>query len=179
MPRLGKSKQQADIPESTPTPAALVQNLASQRNYRALAVSSTAIALSIGSPIYNAGDTPGDGIVAQGRDAGWQTAYAAVRMAIEITKETTDLFLPLKAVVGAMSVLIKNYDVGVLRSQTRHLLILCRCPLQQTSDNAEKVKEIEQRVHSLSGVLATPVSEDDYAEKTRRIVLWRFVLAWA
>ena len=38
------------------------------------------------------------------------------------------------------------------------------------------MKEIEQRVHSLSGVLASPVGEDDYAEKTRRVVLWRFVL---
>jgi hypothetical protein len=32
-------------------------------------------------------------------------------MAVEITKESSDMFLPLKAVVGALSVLIKNYDV--------------------------------------------------------------------
>jgi hypothetical protein len=48
--------------------------------------------------------------------------------------------------------------------------------LQQTSDNAEGVKEIERRVQSLSGVLTPPVSEDDYAEKGRRVVLRRFVL---
>ena len=50
-----------------------------------------------------------------------------------------------------------------------------RFPLQQTSDNAENVKEIERRVHSLSEMLAPPVGEDDYAEKTRRAVLQRFV----
>jgi hypothetical protein len=48
--------------------------------------------------------------------------------------------------------------------------------LQQTSDNTQKVKEIERRVQSLSGVLASPISEDDYAEKGRRVELRRFVL---
>ena len=51
-----------------------------------------------------------------------------------------------------------------------------RFPFQQTSDNAENVKEIERRAHSLSRVLASPVNEDDYAEKERRLELRRFVL---
>jgi hypothetical protein len=116
MPRLRKSKSPAaDISAPTPTPPAeLVQNLTSQRDFRALAASSTAIALSIGSPNHEPDDTPSDETAVQERDTGWQTAYAAVRMAIEITKESSDMFLPLKAVVGAISVLIKNYDVGVL-----------------------------------------------------------------
>jgi hypothetical protein len=112
MPRLRKSKPSTDTPDSTPTLPELVQNLTSQRDFRALAASSTAIALSVGSPTYNTGDTSSDGAAVQGRHTSWQTAYAAVRVAVEITKETTDLFLPLKAVVGAVSVLIKNYDVG-------------------------------------------------------------------
>ena len=33
-------------------------------------------------------------------------------MAVEIANASSDMFLPLKAVVGALSVLIKNYDVG-------------------------------------------------------------------
>ena len=41
----------------------------------------------------------------------------------------------------------------------------------------DKVKEIEQRVQSLSSVLASPVGEDDHAEKGRRVELQRFVLA--
>ena len=43
-------------------------------------------------------------------------------------------------------------------------------------ENAGAVKEIEQRVHSLSGILASPVREDDHVEKARRIELQRFVL---
>ena len=41
-------------------------------------------------------------------------AYSAARMAVEITKESSDMFLPVKAVVGAISVLVKNYDVSGL-----------------------------------------------------------------
>ena len=37
------------------------------------------------------------------------------------------------------------------------------------------MKEIERRVQSLSGVLASPVGEGDYAEKGRREELQRFV----
>jgi hypothetical protein len=171
MPRLGKSKSLADpVP-----PSELVQQLASQRNYGVLAASSTAIALSIGSPLYDTGDTSSDGAGIQGRDTGWQTAYAAARMVVEITKESSDLFPPLKAVVGAVSVLIKNCDVGVPLLRTNASSSFLRLPLQQTSDNAENVEEIERRVHSLSGVLASPVSEDDYAEKGRREELRRFV----
>jgi hypothetical protein len=115
MRRLLKPKLLADISISTPTPPAeLVQNLTFQRDYRALAASSTAIALSIGSASYDTYDGSGDGAAVRGRDANWQTIYAAIRVAVEITKESSDLFPPLKAVVGAMSVLIKNCDVGVL-----------------------------------------------------------------
>jgi hypothetical protein len=110
MPRIHRSA-------STPThPAELLQDLTSLRDFRALAISSAATVLPISSAFYDTPNTPNDVATVRGRDTGWQTAYNAVRMAVEITKESSDLFLPLKAVVGAMSVLIKNYDVGVSRS---------------------------------------------------------------
>ena len=49
------------------------------------------------------------------KESGWKTAYGTARIAVEIAKESSDLFLPLKAVVGALSVLIKNYDVRPLQ----------------------------------------------------------------
>ena len=49
--------------------------------------------------------------------------------------------------------------------------------LQQTSDNLEMVKEIVRRVQLLSSVLTSPVSEDDYAEKGRRVELRRCALS--
>jgi hypothetical protein len=47
-------------------------------------------------------------------DSAWQTAYSTAKMVVDITKESSDMFLPLKAVVGAISVLIKNYDVSLV-----------------------------------------------------------------
>ena len=129
MPRLPKP----NLPRvSTPTsPAELVQQLTSlpRGDPRTLLASSTAIALSIASPFYDTGDASGDGVTVRGRDAGWQTTYGAVRMAVEIAKETSDMFLPLKAVVGAVSALMKNYDVSVKSHlPTEHLLILLSAP---------------------------------------------------
>ena len=94
-----------------PSPAE-VQKFASKRRSKSLVASSSAIALSIGSPSPSTRDTSSDGITVQGSDSGWQTAYGAARMAVTIAKESSDMFLPLKAVVGALSVLIENYDVS-------------------------------------------------------------------
>ena len=76
-----------------------------------LAASSSAIALPTTSTSYNPSDRalnePGSPEYSV-----WKTAYGAARIAIETAKESSGLFLPLKAVVGALSVLIKNYEVG-------------------------------------------------------------------
>ena len=119
MSRPRKSKRPADISISTPTsPAELVQNLTSlpQGDSRALVASSTAIALSIGisSAFHDVPETSSDGAAVRGRQASWQTAYSAAKMAIEMAKESSDMFPPLKAVTGAVSVLIKNYEVSAL-----------------------------------------------------------------
>jgi len=96
----------------------------------ALAATSAAIALSIGSAFSNTHDKPGSSATAQGRDTGRQTAYDAIRMAVETVKESSDMFLPLKAVVGAISVLMKNYDVsGVSCLRVEHLLIFHLFPI--------------------------------------------------
>ena len=125
MPLFRKSKQPADMPASTLIPPVdLVQDLVSQRNSGALAASSAAIALSISSAFSDARGTSSDGTTVQGGDTGWQTAYSAVRMAVETIKESSDLCLPLNAVVGAISVLMKNYEVSESCLQTGHPLIL-------------------------------------------------------
>ena len=105
-----KSKAPADTPASTSTSP---EKLVKKRDPRALATLSAGIALSIGSPSNDIGDTPSDGAAVHGTGAVLQTTYAAVRMAVEITNQSSDLCLPLKAVVGAMSALMKNYDVSV------------------------------------------------------------------
>ena len=141
----------------------------SRRKPKALAASTTAIALTIGSAFSDIEDSSSDGGVVPERNTAWKVAYGAARMAVEITKESSDMFPPLKAVVGAVFVLIKNFDVCM----SFHKLNTSSSPpifvFQQTSDNVDRIKEIERRVQSLSGVLAAPVSEGDHAEKVRRV----------
>ena len=137
-----------------------------------LAAPSSIIALSIGSPPCDPSDTTLNGPGPSG-ESGWKAAYAGARMAVEIAKESSDMFLPLKAVVGALAVLIKSYDVSP--PQVFALPIINRS-LQQTTANADQIKEIEGRIESLAEVLASPAGDQDSGEKARREVLRKFVL---
>ena len=107
-------------PSSTPTlPVVehIKQELATfyprTKDRRALAAASIAIALAFASPSCdptdNAPDEPGSS-----KESVWKTAYGTAKMAVEIANASSDMFLPLKAIAGALSVLIKNYDVGPL-----------------------------------------------------------------
>ena len=84
------------------------------------------------------------------------------------------MFLPLKAVVGALSVLVKNYDV---RSYHRLVLPAADCIVQQTVANAEQINDIEERIESLSEILAFPAGDQDTEEMKRRIALRMLVFA--
>jgi len=119
---LRKSKLSADTPAPTPGPLKrLVQKLTFRRDSKALAATSLAIA-----PAFN--DTRGtssDGATAQGTDAIRQTTYAAVRTAVEVTKESSDLYFSLMTVVRAMSTLMRNYHVSTSCSWSERFLTLC------------------------------------------------------
>jgi len=133
----GKSRLTAPTTATpTPTPESFIWKKLStlhRGDVKALAASSIAVASSIGSPSLNNPRPPcsgGQSAAAhtshpdhhdaigqeprhhQVADSAWQTAYSTAKMVIGIAKESSDLFLPLKAVVGALSVLIKNYDVN-------------------------------------------------------------------
>ena len=78
---------------------------------RALVVSSNTIAMSIASPFCDPTDNaPNES--GSSKDSAWKTAYGAARMAIDTAKDSSDMLPPLKAVMVALSVLIKNYDVS-------------------------------------------------------------------
>ena len=47
--------------------------------------------------------------------------------------------------------------------------------LQQTAVNAQQIRDIEERVQSLAGVLVSPICDEDSEEKVRREALRRFV----
>jgi len=107
---LRKSKAPADTPASTSRfPAELVK----KKNSGALASLSAGIALSIGSPSNDTRGKSSDDATVGGMGALLQTTYPAVRMAVETAKYSSDLGVTLKAVVGAVSSLMRNYDVSV------------------------------------------------------------------
>ena len=86
------------------------------KNKRTLAASSNTIAPHrVASASVSPSRDPTDIAANQpgsSKESGWSAAYGAARMAVKIANASTDMFLPLKAVVGALSVLLKNFDVS-------------------------------------------------------------------
>ena len=182
MPRFRKKPSSSERPTnespSTPTPP-IVEYIKKElatfypqvKDKRALAASSSAIALSIAFPACDPTDLAPEES-SSSRESVWKAAYGAARMAIDTAKESSDVFPPLKAVAGALSFLIKNYDV----SHSEHLVLLTADRiLQQTTTNVEQIKDIEERIQLLAEVLASPVGDKDTEEKTRRQTLIKFV----
>ena len=83
------------------------------KGQRALAALPVAVALSCIPPSSDfkgtTPDEPGPSKVSKWKN--WTRVYGAARMVVEAANESSDMCLPLKAVVGALSVLIKNCDV--------------------------------------------------------------------
>ena len=138
----------------------------------ALVATAGTIASSIASPPRDLTDTSSDE-PGSPKELHWRTAYEAAKIAVDIVNESSDMFLPLKAVVGAILVLTKNYDVRFLQdSSDRALIVSCsNRPTKRTS----LIREIEGRVQSLQKVLESPVGDRDDKEKARRDALRKSV----
>lgn len=125
-------------------------------NVKALAALTFIPAPSVGSPPPNkrhpphsgeqrATHTPRLGHDATGQeptprrptDSAWEAAYSTARMLVGITKESSDMFLPLKAVVGALSVLIKNYDCESHPSHSKAIVLMFCVPANREQCNAD------------------------------------------
>ena len=161
-------------PPTSPIVEYIKQELVTSRakDRRALAASTSAIALSIASPSCDPTDVALDES-GSSKESAWMAVYGAARIAIDTAKDCSDMLPPLKAVMVALSVLTKNYDVsipeGLVPSAAYRFL-------QQTATNSEQIRDIETRVQSLSEVLTYPVGNQDREEKARREALRRLVL---
>ena len=102
-------------PSPAPTPPVVDYELA-KPHPRARAKDRRALAASPGTipPTTLSCDPTETALIEPGssEESVWKTAYGAARIAVEIAKDSSDIFPPLKAVMVALSVLIKNYDVG-------------------------------------------------------------------
>ena len=112
-----KSSSSGTPPNAPPRIAEYIrQGLAALRpwkkDHRALAAPSSSVgAQSIVSPSCDPTD-PTLNEPGSSKESGWKAAYGAARMAVEIAKDSSDILPPVKAVMVALSVLIKNCDVG-------------------------------------------------------------------
>ena len=82
------------------------------KDWRTLVALSSAIALSVVSPSSGPTHVVLDEPGSSSKESVWKAAYGAARMAVEVAKDSSDMLPPLKAVMVALSVLIKNCDVG-------------------------------------------------------------------
>ena len=92
-------------------------------------------------------------------------------MALEVVKESSDVFVPLKSVVGGLSVLLKQYDVSVRLGNFGLADYSCK----QFIANKDDVRRLIGRVELLTISLTGPPQENDIKEIARREVLERFV----
>jgi hypothetical protein len=112
-------RKKPPLPEDTTTPTQPIVKYIKQelatfhprvKDRRALAASSSAIALTMAAPFCDLTDValndPGSS-----NESAWRAAYGAAGIAIEIAKDCSDMLPPLKAVMVALSVIIKNCDV--------------------------------------------------------------------
>jgi len=124
--RFSSSATPTHLNSPPPTPTSPIEPIKKEivrihsktRDPRVLAAPTSSIALSIGSPSFDPSDAGADDSRLP-KESDWRTAYGAARMAVDIAKESSDMFLPLKAVVGALAVLIKNYDVSSQLSRAK------------------------------------------------------------
>ena len=72
--------------------------------------SSPSIAFYICSPFCDPSDAAPNAL-GSSKESAWKTTYGVAKIAVDITKESFDMFLPLKAVAGELAALIKNYEV--------------------------------------------------------------------
>lgn len=94
-----------------------IESLGRERSVGALATLSYTIALSyaIALPIPPhhcgfAGTTRSELFTPE--ESGWKEVYGRASRAVRVSGDSSDMFPPLKAVVDALSVLVKNFGVG-------------------------------------------------------------------
>ena len=104
------------------------------------------------------------------------TAYSGTKMVLEVVKESSDVFTPLKSVVGGLSAILKQYDVSSSYIENPYSADFVHCNKQYIA-NKEDVPRLINRVDSLSTSLTGQPQHGDIKEIERRKVLGRFVPA--
>jgi hypothetical protein len=118
MPGFRKKPLLSDRPTNSPPPAPAPQIVEDTNQgsttihplVEAPIASTSNIPVSHASTSCEPADTALDEL-GSSKESPWEVAYGAAKIAIEIANASSDMFCPLKAVAGALYILIKNYDV--------------------------------------------------------------------
>ena len=93
------------------------------------------------------------------------TPQASASIFIDVVKESSDVYTPLKFVAGGLWFVLKYYDVGMPVSPNRlHRSLLN----QQTVVNRETIKSLIPRVEGFAKSLSTPAPTGEFKEIKRR-----------
>jgi len=94
------------------------------------------------------------------------TLYAGTKVAVDLVKESSDVFAPLKSVAGGLSAVLKYYDVRhFFFSQSAYERSL---PNQQTMANRKTIESLVPRIEGLAESLKEPAPEGEVEEIERR-----------
>jgi len=99
------------------------------------------------------------------------TTYATTKLAIDLVKESSDVFPPLKSVAGGLSAILNHCEVrfispGLYRLRSSQ-------PSQQAMACRQTIESLIPRVEQLAGLLSAPVPEGEVKEEDRREILKR------
>jgi hypothetical protein len=113
-----------------------------------------------------------DPIAVHENKSSWKsTAYSTTKLAINMVKEASDVFPPLKSVVGGLSVILQHCDVRFTYSIPPHPQYSLLS--QQTMACRQTIESLMPRVEWLAESLSAPAPEGEVKEEERRTILKR------
>jgi hypothetical protein len=111
-----------------------------------------------------------DPTAAHENNSNWMsTAYSAAKLAINMIKESSDVFPPLKSVAGGLSAILQHCDVRSTSSMSPHPRRLPSS--QQTMACRQTIESLVPRVEGLAESLSAPAPEGEVKEEKRRTAL--------
>ena len=111
-----------------------------------------------------------DGAVDKNK-SNWKPAASATPESILRTvKDSSDVFPPLKSVLGGLCAILENSEVWFTSQslESRGLQ-----PFQRTAENKQAIESLAPRVKTLAESFCAPIPDDDTQEKARRKILER------
>ena len=124
-----------------------------------------------GSHPESSGHTVDSRVAPENKPSWGSTAYATTKLAINLVKESSDIFPPLKSVVGGLSVILDHCDVEYIPLRLPHPLY--SQPSQQTITCRKTIESLLPRVEGLVESLSVPAPGSEIEEEKRREVFKR------